>query len=87
MHCQVKNRAIFLYIKSMAYSSQGNHTRQLDLFNRLADGSTTGNVISTSSVKYIKIGFLNQIRYLSTKYLPNCSPWCRVDSVPDLIHF
>ena len=28
-------------IKSVAYSSQGNHTGQLDFCNWLADGSTT----------------------------------------------
>ena len=29
-------------IKSVAYSSQGSHTGQLDFCNWLADGSTTG---------------------------------------------
>ena len=29
-------------IKSLAYSSQGSHTGQLDFSNWLADGSTTG---------------------------------------------
>ena len=29
-------------IKSMAYSSQGNHIGQLDFCNWMADGSTTG---------------------------------------------
>ena len=28
--------------KSVAYSSQGSHTGQLDFYNWLADGSTTG---------------------------------------------
>ena len=28
--------------KSMAYSSQGSHTDQLDIWNWLEDGSTTG---------------------------------------------
>ena len=31
-----------LKIKSVAYSSQGSHTGQLDFCNWLADGSTTG---------------------------------------------
>ena len=29
-------------IKSVAYSSQGNHTGQLDFYNWQADSSTTG---------------------------------------------
>ena len=38
---------IYIYIldlknKSMAYSSQGSHTGQLDFCNWLADGSTMG---------------------------------------------
>ena len=34
---------IYIYIyKSVAYSSQGSHTSQLDFCNWLADGSTTG---------------------------------------------
>ena len=32
-----------LKIKSVAYSSQGSHTGQLDFCNWLADGSTTGS--------------------------------------------
>ena len=32
---------IIQLIKSVAYSSQGSHTGQLDLWNWLADGSTT----------------------------------------------
>ena len=32
--------------KSVAYSSQGNHTGPLDFSNWLADGSTQENVIS-----------------------------------------
>ena len=32
----------YLKIKSVAYSSQGSHTGQLDSCNWLADSSTTG---------------------------------------------
>ena len=37
--------------KSVAYSSQGSHTSQLDFCNRLADGSMTDNVIALSSIQ------------------------------------
>ena len=33
---------IILKNKSVAYSSEGSHTGQLDFCNRLPDGSTTG---------------------------------------------
>ena len=33
---------VLLYMKSVAYSSQGGHTGQLDFCNLLAYGSTTG---------------------------------------------
>ena len=38
----LQRKNITLKIKSVAYSSQGSHTGQLDFFNWLADGSTTG---------------------------------------------
>ena len=34
---------VILKIKSVAYSSQGDHIGQLDFCNRLADGSMTGS--------------------------------------------
>ena len=38
----LRDRQDKLKIKSVAYSSQGSHTGQLDFCNWLADGSTTG---------------------------------------------
>ena len=35
-------KALNIEIKYVAYSSQGSHTGQLDFWNWLADGSTTG---------------------------------------------
>ena len=44
-HMEVSYNLVFMSlkkIKSVAYSFQGTHTGQLDLCNRLADGSTMG---------------------------------------------
>ena len=53
----------------MAYSTEESHTGQLDFCNRLADGSTTINVISIKlrQVYGNNVDFLNQILYFSIK--------------------
>jgi hypothetical protein len=54
----------------VTYSSQGSNPGQLDFCNWLADHD--GIIwIALRSVKNNIVDFINQIRYLSIKYLPN----------------